>query len=351
MHPATQLLALQEELAAQREELAEERRRWEARHEESLRRLDELAQRAETLMTELDRSEEPAEPAVVEMPQDAAESTPVVLLRSSEPAVAATPLASRAAPKPDSPVNLAEIFQRMNLDVVADDDEQLASVEKSPTRPAPPARHAEPEIKRPAVEPAHEASGDEESIDDYMARLLSRVREGNSAEPNSRPSASAQSRPVPQRSATTPAPIAPSAAAVPSQAPVRRPGPVTMTPRAVAPEKQVNLSAMRELANLSAQMAITRYADREFLSITRTKLAVAAAGVAVGGVLIWLWTKGGSKHVNLYGALGSFLIAVLWGGQYALLRCRRLLRRIRHQPEPQATEPTAGPPAELTCRP
>ena len=67
--------------------------------------------------------------------------------------------------------------------------------------------------------------------------------------------------------------------------------PVKLSPRAVAPETAADLSAMRELANFSAQHAIDRSHRRIQGRAAPTKLLVALLALLATGLLLWIWTR------------------------------------------------------------
>ena len=78
------------------------------------------------------------------------------------------------------------------------------------------------------------------------------------------------------RPTPSPAPAAPVQAAAAGPAPVEaEPRPDRLAPRAVAPENNANLSAMGELAIISAASAINRHAHTKKVGRVRSKLGVA----------------------------------------------------------------------------
>jgi hypothetical protein len=99
----------------------------------------------------------------------------------------------------------------------------------------------------------------DESIDDYMARLLKRVRGVSTVrspaggEGSAAPGAAAKSDAdcIPRKS-TSPAPEVPAVQEVPAR----------LTRRTAAPELSSDLKAMRELANMTARAAIDKHAYR-----------------------------------------------------------------------------------------
>ena len=95
------------------------------------------------------------------------------------------------------------------------------------------------------------------------------------------------------------------------------------SPRAVAPEKTIDLSAMRELANLSAKAAIEHHALGKLARTSGSKLFVAAVAVVSGGLLLWMGSllKAGILAVNA--GIVAMVIAIAWIAQCAVLVGRR----------------------------
>jgi hypothetical protein len=172
--------------------------------------------------------------------------------------------------------------------------------------------------------------GEEESIEKYMARLLDRVYAGRGdvqrqerephefqREPPVEPAPQEVTEPLPAERT-----VMPQAAARPRQ-------PEKMAPRAVAPERHVNLSAMRELANWSAHSAIDRHARRQVRMATWGKVLTTTVGVGVGAVLLGIWWTNQTGELTFYAALVSLLVALLWGLQCARLTGRKMLHKSR----------------------
>jgi hypothetical protein len=231
-----------------------------------------------------------------------------------------------------APVNLAEVLRRTGTQVDFAEDEAAAAETAPPRAPTEPNEQSQPACPPPV--PARAAKGEEEeSIDDYMSKLLARVRGTGPAESPSpaRQDWTAKAKPAPAPAAipARPAEVEAVKPAVPSMPGRTRREPAEMAPRAVAPEKQLGLSGMRELANLSANSALTQHDRRQLSVTTRTKLLVTLVALAVGGSLLWLWRMPHNEITTFYSAIAAFLVAVLWGTQYLVLATRLIAGRLR----------------------
>ncbi|MFH1924242.1 MAG: hypothetical protein ABIP48_30685, partial [Planctomycetota bacterium] len=214
---------------------------------------------------------------------------------------------------PGAPESSEEVLARMGMAPSFSDDE---ADEPPPCPPGSPrSGHAVP------LNPPVKSEGDQdESIDDYMARLLHRVRE-TSGQPN---------QPTPPRSpqetavdkVPPSAPVAeqdnlPQGTPPPAATPRETTAPA---PRAAAPEKSVDIAAMRELANFSARAALNRHARRGLLGSVVGRLVVALVGLAAGTILTWIWWAYPTNTTVLCAAAMSFVVVLLWGVDYVLLR-------------------------------
>jgi hypothetical protein len=179
---------------------------------------------------------------------------------------------------------------------------------------------------------------EDESIDDYMSRLLERVRQ--TPGPGSRaprpdpsledpePEAEPEAEPEPE----TPEPTdSPSPAMESTDSPAPSPAPVSpppepdeVSPWGIAPERPADLSAMRDLANLSAHAAIDSYSRRILFSKSAGKLMVAVVALAAGAALLWLWWFKSPDALPLYAGVASLGVSLFFGGQYLQLGTRLL---------------------------
>jgi hypothetical protein len=103
--------------------------------------------------------------------------------------------------------------------------------------------------------------------------------------------------------------------------------PVEISPRAVAPENHVNLSAFRDLANLSAAHALGRHDFNRRLRETRSKLIVCTVSLIVGCLLFWHSHAHSANRLTFIASVLSFLIALIWGLQYAVLTGSLIVNR------------------------
>ncbi len=292
----SQFTAQAADLEAQRNALAEERRQWETEREQHL-------------AAEEHRSEESTpgnEPQAETSDADGGgETSPTAKTQEIE----------FQTPQKQSPVDLTDVFRRVGAEIDSPEAEADAA--------------DKPQAKPPAAAAKNEVV--EESIEEYMSRLMHRTQasSGGSAAPSLAPPASA---PAAARGAPATAgvvkPMEPSSTA-PAPAPRRR-EPAQVAPRAVAPEKHVNLSAMRELANLAAHSAINRYSRRILINAVYSKLLVAAVALASAASLLWMWKTTTGLQTTLYLALVALSVAIYWGVQYALLSGRLRINKSGH---------------------
>ena len=108
----------------------------------------------------------------------------------------------------------------------------------------------------------------------------------------------------------------------------RRRGTAEWVPRAVAPERGVNLEAMRDLANLSAHSALEHHQRRKTWAAVWAKFLATVFSLLLGCGMLWLWGGNPEHDVALYAAGVCFAVAALWGVQYLLLAGKLILRTI-----------------------
>lgn len=243
------------------------------------------------------------EPAVNEVQDTFQDRTPVAKRDSK--------LLSEELPASQTPFSVQENLGRSQPqeDLVID---QTEIVRAAPESIAPP----EPVSTLPASTPPAE-TGEEESIEDYMKRLMARMRGGSLEEevkPSSpAPAASAAPSHSPSADSMSSPKIALPGAAT-ERAPTSTTGPFNpeeYVPKALAPEKTRNMAAMRELANNSARSAIQVSARRRYGTAIALKLAIALIGLGVGVTLVMI--NGLNVNIGLIATIASFLVALIWG--------------------------------------
>jgi hypothetical protein len=197
-----------------------------------------------------------------------------------------------------------------------------------PNEEAPPHAASGPEPQHEPPQPT-EARG--ESIEQYLASLLERVRQ-NTAELSEERPCVAEEAASPDLKPQEPALPAP-AACPPSQsgqASSREPDPRRAPPQAArvgAPKTMEDLGALRELANFSAQAALDRHARRRLISLSTGKLVLTLAALACGGFLMGSWWVLRRNDLALYGGAVGLLAALVWGLQHTILTGRILVGR------------------------
>ncbi|MBS0208667.1 MAG: hypothetical protein JSS27_06895 [Planctomycetes bacterium] len=186
----------------------------------------------------------------------------------------------------------------------------------------------EPAAVAPA--PAALVENEEDDIGNYMAQLLARnggrstqpaasTAPASKPEPASKSESAAKSEPSSKPTEPKPAPRTrlPEPADV-AEANVDNDAPLTpraMAPRSLPPEMSANLSAMRELANMNAQNAISAHRKQQITSKKSGTLLLALVGglctTAAAGIHFVL-----EHPMALYGMLAGLVVTLLWGGKY-----------------------------------
>jgi hypothetical protein len=337
---------------------AEECRQWESQ----CRRIEQQHQdELESLRTELAETRRLLESRPVSEPVGHAEEDRDGTIQAEEPSGAASAEPTRNGT--NAPVSLTDVFQSLGIRPLADSEPEPAEPsvldrpslpptdrhqsaatlpqyheERGATASTPPVRAAtQPRSGARSATSAHESGDDEESIQDYMAKLLERA--GVSPDDMARAEQAQPSRPrptVPEEPRPVPAPVAP--ASPPQHKPLKQ-----LAPRTMAPERTVSFSAMRELANSQAQSAISQYARTKAFHTVASKLFVAITAGITGVLLVILWRKTGDD-ITLCSAAAAFLVAALWGIQHAMLSGWAIMRVSRRR-MPNRMKPVEAPEA------
>ncbi len=162
---------------------------------------------------------------------------------------------------------------------------------------------------------------EEDSVEDYMKKLLARMRGVPEEEVELPKSQQSPAKPVAELNPTrNERPTAPPLTVGVTSAPttqntfedITEPfDPEKYMPRALAPEQSKNLAAMRELANSSARTAIHKSTRQRHLSSILLKAAISFVGLVVGAVLIGI--NGLNVNIGLVATVASFFVGVIWG--------------------------------------
>ncbi len=238
----------------------------------------------------------------------------------------------------ESPIDLADVLRRLGkADLLTDDDCDMDVPQPDQAEPSRPQPQAAEDSSKPASNDPTKSmcdgpdSDEEVSVDEYMSQLLRRVRgvpEQQDAQGCSKNPCEEMSEDSASRSEKSDPPVSPRA--------------VERKVRGPAPERS-GFTAMRELANISARSAVDHHVRRQMVGISRSKLAVVLTASLAGLVLLWLWNTYAPIGVTLLAATTSFMIAVLWATQYAVVTGRLLVGKngcltIKRHDEPTARD-------------
>ena len=166
--------------------------------------------------------------------------------------------------------------------------------------------------------PYNENSGtdEEESIEEYMQRLLHRVRGTDhlpAAQPTLPPSKTSRAAEItgPATSHTVPSVGVVSSDVVSKRLVAEPLTNESFVPRQHAPEHRDELDALRELANSNARRALSRSDNRRINSAFFFKLAV--TGVAVFSAVAIFLLNGLVLNMSFVGMISAVVVAFLWG--------------------------------------
>ena len=210
-----------------------------------------------------------------------------------------------------APVDLADVLRRMGISVEKGEDR---TEPKGPIR-----RDSRPLDAGPQPSPAPAAisaedAEEEESMEYCVARFMQNIRSREGATAAAAPAPRAKTeptKPTGPEAHGTPAPLPPQAARAGETA--------SPLPRAAAPETRADVLALRELAKLSAQSAISHHARGILVRRTLGKLTVSIVGLLSGGGLWWMWWMFGIQELPFYAALVAFFAGIYWGVECASL--------------------------------
>lgn len=160
-----------------------------------------------------------------------------------------------------------------------------------------------------------EDESQEESIEEYMQRLLHRVRTGSDAASSpvaSLKTPSSVSNPVGSGKSRVAASLGLDVEkAIPQPETLAPLTQESFVPRQQAPEHRNDLTALRELANSNARRAISRSDSQRTSSAFYFKLAV--TGVAVTSAVVLLMLNGLKLNMPFAGMISAVIVSFLWG--------------------------------------
>ena len=244
-------------------------------------------------------------------------------LASDLSANACEPTAASSRPAGAAPVSLADVLRRVGAANLLDDDQEKEA--ENVDSASPPVQAA---VENQPVEAASEPGplpiitshhdGEEESIDDYMTRLMERVRSGSSGPPSS---------------TRQPATWSQSPVAVPDSEPVvlaqvvEPPQPATVVkqqsqPTAMAPARwRRNASRPVGDAGPGQSLGQERHWSTRPAAIDPCHTGQIADCPDGGGCLrsaVLVVENAGANPITLHAGVASLIVAIYWGTQYAI---------------------------------
>jgi hypothetical protein len=98
-------------------------------------------------------------------------------------------------------------------------------------------------------------------------------------------------------------------------------------PRAEAAEKRVDFSALRDIANLSAEDALGKFTRKQLTSAQRTHAMLTLGALIAGVAMIWYWYSHHAGNLFALGAGACLTVACYCGLQYAILSGRLFVHK------------------------
>jgi hypothetical protein len=170
--------------------------------------------------------------------------------------------------------------------------------------------------------PATSTIDEEESIEDYMAKLMQRLRgDGATPMPPSSqapvvtPAATTANRALPQETASpaSPRPLSPLPVVSTRPIPVASMSAEEFKPADRAPERPVDLQSLRDLANASARSAIAVHSSKIHRRSATTKVIVSALAAATS---LWLMVQAPNwRDIEFIFACVLLVVAGYWVSQ------------------------------------
>ena len=256
-----------------------------------------------------------------------------------------------AAPTPEPPVSTADVLKRMGATLESTDEEEpaqpfaglgrssaAATDELKPSESSP-SWSAQPKL--PPASATESSTEDEESIENYMSRLMERVRGGNPnddeiLQPRAKVTSPIMEMPPPEATSEMASDLSaklPLGASPEPPAAEVRVDPRSMAPRSSAPERDMDLAAMRALANDSARSAIVISEQKRWSSRALGKTIVMFLLIVLGFMLHLVSTEYSSP---------IFLCSVACYGlaMYFFMQIGQIMKQVAKISKAQQTVPT-----------
>lgn len=239
--------------------------------------------------------------------------------------VEATEESRSAQQSQHAPVSVENILSHLGQNLENAEEEQ-SDVEEPSSVSAGNTRHECRKVEEPVADQHAEGSAthdEEESVEAYMARLMQRIRStqtdiDNEEENTKAPAAGDKEKSdSPNDSMVFPQPIA-------THQPSKISDPSELSPRTQAPETQMGLGTLRDLANYSAQSALGTHARQKMIHAMYAKFIVSAFSGLAGLGMLFVWKMWCTGMVTFYAAMACFVVTVAWGIQYVMLTLRLL---------------------------
>ena len=257
---------------------------------------------SETCLDSPEVQTEEAELSPVE--EKPAEEKAEEVLTKAEPFVPATTAfdpPETPAQKPEPPVSFIDQFRHLLPEDGEENSPDQLTVE-------PPVAVDSPLMEAPAsfVE-GEEVEEEDDSIEDYMAQMMARLRGEETPAPQVTPTVTPTATPV---AAPTPEPVAEKAIAAPVK-------PLSMEDldelkKGPAPEHSRDMSALRDLANDSTRHSIKVSSSSRARETAHVHLALSAMAIGFGGYAAWVSSGSLNAPLPLFGGLAAATAGVYW---------------------------------------
>ena len=323
------------QLMDQQQALEEERRQWEIARREAEQQLGGRAKELDEQMAQLEARQAALHRQRNEWEASRAEAEEQLVVRAAKVDKREAELDSRLAELRNASVatDIAS-SDSGSANTVSQDGAPLTNEQTEDAsgeaiiadrRPSHHAVTDRPGASKPGPKPPIDVSTDDESVEQYMARLLGRVRgvaRGQAADAKaetleSQPSVDS-SGPVsgrPSREEHSEAePDAKSAPADRSDT-----SDSSHQPSQSESDQDEDVAAARDLANVSAEEAIDRQMRSRLQSTATSRLLVTFLSIIGGTISTWGWLTGSDPFFALPGAIACFAVAAFSGVWYLLL--------------------------------